>query len=156
MNSVHVMAFVATLLFSLVMGVLWGTWISLARSMRHFPADMVITIGKAMIGNLASPMRILMLATLIGIVIFDAQLLSGWHTPALGLGLVALACIVGVLAVTLSVSVPIDMQIRVWSPQALPSDWQITVRRWQRYHAARTALSLVGFSALLGACVLLR
>src|SRR5262245_57616887 len=50
---------------SLVMGVFWGTWFTLTRSLHVFSASEFIHIGKTIISNVAVPMRILMPFTLL-------------------------------------------------------------------------------------------
>src|SRR5262249_56759623 len=47
----------------LVAGVMWGTWLSLSRSIASFSAPTFLDIGHAMIANLAPVMPALMLST---------------------------------------------------------------------------------------------
>jgi len=47
-------------LFALVMGVFWGTWFSLSRTMDHLSAPTFLAVGHQMIHNLATPMAILL------------------------------------------------------------------------------------------------
>jgi hypothetical protein len=60
----RVAAFVHVFLFALVVGVFWGTWFSLSRSMRALTASTFLEVGHTMIGNLGGPMAVLMPATL--------------------------------------------------------------------------------------------
>ena len=57
--------FISLMLAVLVMGVFWGTWFTLTRSIHDFSAAEFIHIGKTIIANVAIPMRILMPATLL-------------------------------------------------------------------------------------------
>jgi len=57
--------FLALLLIALVMGVFWGTWFTLTRSLENFTPSEFLHIGKTIIANVAMPMRILMPATLL-------------------------------------------------------------------------------------------
>ena len=47
-------------LFSLVMGVFWGTWFSLSRTMDQLSDDTFVAVGHQMIRNLGGPMAILL------------------------------------------------------------------------------------------------
>src|SRR4030095_13151172 len=52
--------FSTIVLFALVMGVFWGTWFVLSRSIVTFRAQTFLDIGQRAIRNLAIPMRIMM------------------------------------------------------------------------------------------------
>src|SRR5262249_23455349 len=64
--------FCALLLAALVMGVFWGTWFTLTRSIHDFAAAEFIHIGKAIISNVAVPMSVIMPLTLL------LQLVAAW------------------------------------------------------------------------------
>src|ERR1051326_6815980 len=94
--------FIALFLLMLVTGVFWGTWFSLSRSMEVFSLDEFIHIGKAIIQNLAVPMRIIMPACIL------FMLISIWTYPnkkSLGfyLGTAAFVLIIAALLITLMV-----------------------------------------------------
>jgi hypothetical protein len=55
--------FLNIMLYALVAGVLWGTWLSLGRTMIGYDAVTFLTDGKHMIANLAAVMPVLMIAT---------------------------------------------------------------------------------------------
>ena len=56
-------------LFALVMGVFWGTWFSLSRTMSQLSPDTFLAVGHQMINNLGGPMAILLpLSLLSGLV----------------------------------------------------------------------------------------
>jgi len=57
--------FFALMFAALVMGVFWGTWFTLTRSLPDFSAAEFIHIGKTIIANVAIPMSIIMPATLL-------------------------------------------------------------------------------------------
>lgn len=57
------------MLYVLVAGAMWGTWLSLARTMTNYDAATFVTDGKHMIVNLATIMAVLMIsAVLIGLI----------------------------------------------------------------------------------------
>jgi hypothetical protein len=47
-------------LFALVMGVFWGTWFSLSRTMNQLSPETFVAVGHEMIQNLGVPMAILL------------------------------------------------------------------------------------------------
>ncbi|HEY3036165.1 MAG TPA: hypothetical protein VGJ54_16085, partial [Streptosporangiaceae bacterium] len=47
-------------LFALVMGVFWGTWFALSRTMNRLSAETFVAVGHQMIRNLGVPMAILL------------------------------------------------------------------------------------------------
>jgi drug/metabolite transporter (DMT)-like permease len=55
--------FLNIMLFALVAGVMWGTWLSLGRTMTEYDAPTFLADGKHMIANLATVMPVLMIAT---------------------------------------------------------------------------------------------
>src|SRR5690349_3434077 len=122
--------FIALFLLMLVTGVFWGTWFSLSRSMEVFSSDEFIHIGKTIIQNLAVPMRIIMPACIL------FMLISLWIEPdkkSAGFYFViaAFALIIAALLITLWVEVPIDNQIKQWTATTAPADWQDIRERWE-------------------------
>jgi hypothetical protein len=149
-----VVQFVSIMLYVLVAGVMWGTWLSLARTMTEYDALTFLTDGKHMIDNLATVMAVLMIsAVVIGfasvVLLFrHGRGWAGWLAVA---GLVLMA---GVMAITLAVEVPIDNQIKTWTVDTLPADWAAIRARWAAFHTLRTFLALASVAAALGAALM--
>jgi len=61
--------FSTNILFALVMGVFWGTWFALSRSIAVLRAQTFLDIGHATIRNLGVPMSILMPLSLVSAII---------------------------------------------------------------------------------------
>jgi uncharacterized membrane protein len=135
-------------LFALVMGVFWGTWFSLSRTMSELPAETFVAVGRQMIRNLAVPMSILLPISLLSALITLALLWSGGRTLAFWWLLAGLLLMVGALAVTLLVEVPIDNQIKTWTAATLPDDWRSIQSRWELFHTIRTFLSIAAVVAV--------
>src|SRR5436189_5816280 len=55
------------------------------------------------------------------------------------------------IAVTLSIEVPIDNKTRTWIPETLPSDWQDLQARQAAFHTLRTFLALAAVAAAVDA-----
>lgn len=149
MVAITILTYCATVLVSLVMGVLWGTWISLSRSMHTFKPGIFLTIGKTMIHNLAKPMRIIMPLTTVSLVALSSSLLWQAKIVAGSFALAALFLMIGVMLVTLAVNVPIDRKISDWQVNTLPQNWQEIRDHWHRFHVVRTILAMLSFLCLL-------
>jgi hypothetical protein len=148
--------FINILLFVLVAGVFWGTWFSLARSIAAIDAETFLAIGRIMIGNLALPMSILMPVAFLSTLPVLFWLYRQKSMLAFYLTLGGLALFVVALAITLMVNVPIDNQIKQWTVQTLPPDWETIRDRWEFYHTFRTFISLSGLALIVGAALIPR
>ena len=143
--------FVSIMLYVLVAGVMWGTWLSLARTMSSYDAATFLTDGKHMIKNLATIMAVLMIsAVVIGIVVV-VLLFRSRSTVAAWLATIGLLLMIAVLVITVAVEVPIDNLIATWTEATLPKDWQEIRARWSAFHTVRTFLSRGGVAAAVGA-----
>lgn len=133
--------FTSLMLAVLVTGVFWGTWFTLTRSLESFAAAEFIHIGKTIIANVALPMRILMPATLL------IMLLAVWqsrsiHKPAFYLYSVSFLLMLVTLIITVAVEVPIDNKIKTWTENTLPTNWQTLRQTWDQFHTIRTFTSI--------------
>ena len=69
-SLIKLIQFVSIMLYVLVAGVMWGTWLSLARTMTNYDATTFLTDGKHMIENLAIVMAVLMIsAVIVGMIV---------------------------------------------------------------------------------------
>jgi len=150
-RSLRLTLFVHVFLFALVVGVFWGTWFSLSRSMSSITASTFLEVGHTMINNLGGPMAVLMPTTLVSAVPVLFMLYRRHRRASFSLILAGAALLVVALVITLSVNVPIDYAINRWTVDTLPSDWTSIRNRWEAYHAARTFISLAGFGSALAA-----
>jgi len=145
--------FLNIMLYVLVAGVLWGTWLSLGRTMTRYDATTFLADGKHMISNLATVMAALMIsAAAVGLVVV-VLLFRRRSTVAAWLALAGLLLILAVITVTLAVEVPIDNKIKTWTTATLPADWQDLRARWAAFHTLRTFLSLAAVAAAIGAAL---
>ena len=143
-----VTTFAGLFLLALVTGVFWGTWFTLTRSIETFSAGEFIHIGQTIIINVAWPMRILMPACIL-FMILSIWLIPEKKSVGFYLGVVACLLIIIALLITLLVEVPIDNQIRTWTVDTVPSDWTTLRARWQIFHTARTFVSLASLGSLI-------
>jgi uncharacterized membrane protein len=147
----RVAQFVHLFLFALVLGVFWGTWFSLSRSISSITAPTFLEVGHTMIANLGGPMAVLMPTALLSAV----PVLIGFHRlqrrTAFRLVLGGVGLLLVALVITLTVNVPIDNAINRWTVETLPVDWRSIRDRWQAFHTLRTFASLAGFGCALAA-----
>ena len=133
--------FISLLLATLVMGVFWGTWFTLTRSIHDFSAGEFIHIGKTIIKNVAVPMAVIMPATLIFMLI--ATLMSRRENRnTFYLYLLSFLLMVVTLIITVGVEVPIDNQIKTWTEATVPTNWEALRQRWDLFHTIRTFTSI--------------
>lgn len=134
-------------LFALVMGVFWGTWFSLSRTMGRLSPETFLAVGHEMIRNLGVPMAILLPLALLSALVTLALQWSGGRTAAFWWMAAGFLLMVAALVITLAVEVPIDNQIETWTAATLPGDWRSIQTRWELWHTIRTFLSIAAVGA---------
>ena len=134
-------------LFALVMGVFWGTWFSLSRTMDQLSAETFLAVGHEMIRNLGGPMAILLPLALLSALGTLALLWPRGRTAGFWWLLAGFLAMVAALVVTLAVEVPIDHQIQTWTAATLPADWRSIQSRWELFHTIRTLVSIAAVVA---------
>jgi uncharacterized membrane protein len=139
---------VTIVLFALVMGVFWGTWFALSRTMNRLSAETFVAVGHEMIRNLGVPMAILLPLALLSALITLVLLWQGGGRAAPFWWLLAgFLLMVAALVITLAVEVPIDNKIEVWTAATLPGDWRSIQSRWETFHTIRSFLSIAAVVA---------
>jgi uncharacterized membrane protein len=141
--------FIGLMLTALVTGVFWGTWFTLTRSLENFSPAEFIHIGKTIIANVAIPMRMLMPATLIVMILAIWQSFKTNRYSFYWYG-ISFALMLVTLIITVAVEVPIDNQIKTWTAETIPSSWMSLRLTWNRFHTIRTFTSIasLGFFTL--------
>jgi uncharacterized membrane protein len=135
-------------LFALVMGVFWGTWFSLSRTMGQLSAETFLAVGHEMIRNLGGPMAILLPLSLLSALVTLALLWPHRHAAAFWWLAAGFLLMVAALVITLAVEVPIDNQIETWTAATLPADWRSIQSRWELWHTIRTFTSIAAVAAV--------
>jgi hypothetical protein len=147
--TLKVMEFATTLLLVLVVGVFWGTWLSFTRTTEAFSAEVFLAVGKRMITNLAIPMRILTPLTLLSMAGLSMLLLHEHHIRSFLFVLGGCILIAIAITSTVIVNVPIDNQIKRWTVEKIPANWEDVWWRWSKFHALRTALVITSLISVL-------
>src|SRR5262245_46005740 len=117
--TLRIVQFTNILLFALVMGVFWGTWFSLSRSIASITPDTFLELGRIMIKNLGGPMSVLLPAALASSGVLLVLLFRRRAVAAFCLAMAGLLLMVVALVVTLTVNVPIDYQLNQWTVETL-------------------------------------
>jgi uncharacterized membrane protein len=138
---------VTIVLFALVMGVFWGTWFALSRTMNRLSAETFVAVGHEMIRNLGVPMAILLPLALLSALITLVLLWQGGRAAPFWWLLAGFLLMVAALVITLAVEVPIDNQIQEWTAATLPGDWRSIQSRWETFHTIRSFLSIAAVVA---------
>lgn len=136
--------FGSLVLLMLITGVFWGTWFTITRSIESFSVGEFIHIGKVIIANVAMPMRIIMPAGLL-FLLLSLLFCPKKKSTSFYFGILSFVWFVIVLLITLTVLVPIDNQIKQWTVAYYPVDWENIRDKWKIFHAVRTFASLAGF-----------
>jgi uncharacterized membrane protein len=138
---------VTILLFALVMGVFWGTWFSLSRTMDRLSPETFVTVGHEMIQNLGTPMAVLLPLSLLSALVTLVLARREGHAAAFRWLAAGFLLMVAALVVTLAVEVPIDNRIKTWTAATLPADWRSIQSRWELWHTVRTFASIAALAA---------
>ena len=129
------------ILAALVMGVFWGTWFTLTRSIHDFSAAEFIHIGKSIINNVAIPMSIIMPATLLFMLV-TLLLSRRVNRYSFYLYSISFLLMVITLIITVAIEVPIDNQIKSWTADTVPANWESLRQKWDAHHTMRTFTSI--------------
>ncbi|REH43784.1 uncharacterized protein DUF1772 [Kutzneria buriramensis] len=133
---------------ALVMGVFWGPWIGLTRSLATFEPAAFLAIGHRLNLNLAPLMTVLMPAALLSTA--PTLVLSYGNQPTTFAATLAGAALFAVaLTVTVAVEVPIAVRIKSWSTTTLPADWRRHRDRWAAVHVIRVVAGVLGLALLV-------
>ncbi len=149
--KLKVVQYMALFMLVLVTGVFWGTWFALSRSIDSFSYSEFIHIGKVIIENLAVPMRIIMPSCILFMILSIPFYTKKKKSMGFYLIVFAAILILVVLYITLAIEVPMDNEIKQWTPLAAPPDWQAIRTKWEFFHGMRTILSLLSFACFSAA-----
>lgn len=151
-RALTIWQFISILQSALVMGVFWGTWLGLSRSMATLKPETFLEVGHAMIGNLGTIMALLMPAAILATVpVLWLQYRA--RSKAFYWTLAGWVLFIITLLITLIVEVPIDNQIEGWTVASLPANWQQLRDRWELFHTIRSWISVLSLALLLGSAL---
>jgi hypothetical protein len=134
-------------LAALVMGVFWGPWLALTRSIDTFSPEVFLVIVHRLDRNLGGVMGVLFPLTLVSMV--PVIVMSVGHPVGFALEIAGLALFVLALVVTAAVEVPIVKQIRGWTDSTMPPNWARLRDRWVSFHLLRVIPGILGLALLI-------
>jgi uncharacterized membrane protein len=150
LRAVKTLQFLNVTLVALVMGILFGTWFALSRSIVSIDPESFLEIGRIMTQSLVVPTGVLLtIATLTAIPLLH-ELYRRRELGALRPAAVGVALMMAALIVTLTVNVPLDSLFGQWTVATIPPDWYAARDRWAFHHDLRTILSVAALGAFLG------
>ena len=147
MVLLRVLDVVSITLAALVMGIFWGPWLALTRSISTLTHDTFLVVVHRLDKNLGGIMGVLFPVTLLSMI--PVIILTVGQPASLILEILGFALFLLALVVTAAIEVPIVKQIRGWTVSTMPSDWERLRDRWVSFHLLRVVPGIVGVAALL-------
>jgi hypothetical protein len=129
-------------LATLVLGVFWGPWLALTRSIKTLPPETFLVVVHRLDKNLGGVMGVLFPVTLLSMI--PVLALTATQPVTFVLEVTGFLLFVLALVVTAAVEVPIVKQIRGWTPSTMPADWEQLRDRWVSFHVLRVLPGIVG------------
>jgi uncharacterized membrane protein len=144
--------FLNLLLAGVLTGNEFGGFVGFHPALYELPSEAHVRAERAITSRFGRIMPPFMTATIVSFVPI-LSLVRDRRSPSFVLTLVGMLCYVAMLAVTFAGNMPINRQVVDLDPATVSREEFIELRRrWDRFHAMRNVLNLVGFvSALLAA-----
>ena len=143
---------VGILLVALVVGIYWGPWIALTRSIARLDVEIFLPVVSMLNANLAGLMTVLVPVALLG----QVGLLIVDFGRALSFTLAAIAFVLFLVTVVVTVltEVPIVKQIVTWQTETVPANWRELRDRWAKFHLLRVIPGLAALVLYVAAAIL--
>ena len=144
---------VGILLVALVVGIYWGPWVALTRTIARLDVEIFLPVVKQLNANLAGLMTVLVPLALLGQVgLLTVDSIRG----ALPFTLAAIAFLLFVLTVVVTVltEVPIVKRIVTWQTETVPGNWRELRDRWASFHLLRVVPGLAALVLYVAAAIL--
>jgi hypothetical protein len=136
----------AITLAALVLGVFWGPWLALTRSIRTLTPDVFLVVVHRLDKNLGAIMGVLFPVTILSLI--AVSILSFGHPVAFWFSVTATVLFLVALLVTAAVEVPIVKRIRGWTVTTMPTNWEALRDRWVSFHLLRVIPGILGLVLL--------
>ena len=139
-----VVQLVGLLLVALVVGVYWGPWVALTRSLARLDVEIFLPTVKQLNANLGGLMTVLVplaLLAQVGMLVVD----FGRGPLSFTLAAIALLLFIVTVVVTVLTEVPIVKQVVTWEVETVPANWRVLRDRWVSFHLLRV---IPGIAAL--------
>ncbi len=144
---------VAILLVALVVGIYWGPWVALTRSIGRLDVEIFLPLVKQLNANLAGLMTVLVPVALLGQVgLLVVDFVRG--PVPFTLAAVAFLLFVVTVVVTVLTEVPIVKRVVTWQTETVPSNWRELRDRWVSFHLLRVIPGLAALVLYVAAAIL--
>ena len=148
--------FSGLMLAALSTGVFFGTRTALGPSTKAFAPKTYVEVQQATVRNLRPVMGTLLpaaVATNLAVLAFSARESRERRSPAFALALAGSLSQLASLALTALFELPINARVLTWSTEDPPEGWEALRDRWDTFHTARTATSVVGLGCFIAAAL---
>jgi len=139
-------------LVALVVGIYWGPWVALTRSIASLPIEVFLPVVRLLNDNLARLMTVLVPVALlaqVGLLIVDFQ-----NPLPFTLAAIAFLLFVITVVVTVLIEVPIVKQFIGWQVETVPFTWMALRDRWLSFHLLRVIPGVAALVLYLAAAIL--
>ncbi|GAB3576703.1 hypothetical protein GCM10027406_09830 [Leifsonia lichenia] len=147
-----VLIVVSIVLVALVVGVYWGPWIALTRTIATLEPAVFLPLVRRLSANLAPVMTLLMPLALLSTLAVVAVAAFGQPVTLILAG-TAFVLLALTLVVTMTIEVPIVKTIETWTVDSLPADWRERRDRWVSFHLLRVVPGVAALTLLAVAAV---
>ena len=141
------------LLVSLVVGIYWGPWVALTRTLARLDVEIFLPVVRELNANLARLMTVLVPVTLlaqVGLLVVD----SARSPVSVTLAAVAFVLFLVTVVVTMATEVPIVKRVITWQTESVPSNWRELRDRWVSFHLLRVIPGLAALVLYVAAAML--
>ena len=141
------------LLVSLVVGIYWGPWVALTRTLARLDVEIFLPVVRELNANLGRLMSVLVPVTLlaqVGLLVVD----SARSPVSVTLAAVAFVLFLVTVVVTMATEVPIVKRVITWQTESVPSNWRELRDRWVSFHLLRVIPGLAALVLYLAAAML--
>jgi len=141
------------LLVSLVVGIYWGPWVALTRTLARLDVEIFLPVVRELNANLARLMTVLVPVTIlaqVGLLVVD----SARSPVSLTLAAVAFVLFLVTVVVTMATEVPIVKRVITWQTESVPSNWRELRDRWVSFHLLRVIPGLAALVLYVAAAML--
>lgn len=129
-------------------GLLWAFAVGVNPMYATLDGPTYAQVQQTMIGTIDAGIPPVLLLTALGplVALIALALHRQWRTRVFALTLVGFVLyIVGVMAFTIILNVPINQYVLSWDAAAPPADWAQARDRWDELNAIRTPIAIVAF-----------
>ena len=146
MNVLGIVRVVAVLSIGLMAGILLGDLLGPSSARATLTMSSVVELQQIIHSHYVRVLPIFVLAAIGAAATWLVIVRAQWNSVEFWLVAVATIAAIAAFAITLVVNMPINEQLMIWNPKALPSNVREIWSRWEHAHAISDILWLAGFT----------